>query len=133
MFVVWLNNSPFFFREDLLFGCYFLSSHWPRIASLYAELSAIASSPVVELNRAIAIAMAEGPEVGLAIVEGLACEPSLKGYHLLPSVRGDLLFRLGRFEEASAAFQDAAAQTQNRREQDLLGRRANDAANRRRR
>ena len=97
---------------------------WPRIASLYAELSAIAGSPVVELNRAIAVAMAEGPAAGLAIVDRLASEPALKGYHLLPSVQGDLLERLGRCEEARVAFDAAAALAGNQRERAFLRRRA---------
>jgi predicted RNA polymerase sigma factor len=82
----------------------------------------------VELNRAVAIGMAEGPEAGLSIVDGLAREPALKSYHLLPSVRGDLLHKLGRYAEARAAFEAAAALAGNRREHDLLLRRAADAA-----
>jgi RNA polymerase sigma factor (sigma-70 family) len=101
---------------------------WPRIAGLYAELAALVRSPIIELNRAVAIGMAEGPEAALAIVEHLAREPALKSYHLLPSVRGDLLHKLGRYEEARAAFEAAAAMTGNKREQDLLRRRAADAA-----
>jgi predicted RNA polymerase sigma factor len=91
---------------------------WPRIAALYAELAVVAPSPVVQLNRAVAVGMAEGPAAGLAIVEALADEPALKAYHLLPSVRGDLLFKLGRFDEARAAFETAAdpAGAGNRRE-----------------
>jgi RNA polymerase sigma factor (sigma-70 family) len=100
------------------------ATDWPRIASLYAELSAIAGSPVVELNRAIAVAMAKGPEAGLAIVDRLASEPSLKGYHLLPSVQGDLLEKLGRREEARVAFEAAAALAGNQRERAFLRRRA---------
>ena len=101
---------------------------WPRIAALYAELAAAAPSPVVELNRAIAIGLAEGPQAGLAIVDGLLGDPALKGYHLLPSVRGDLLCRLGRHAEAHAAFEAAAALAGNRRERDFLRRRAAEAA-----
>ena len=97
---------------------------WPRIAALYQLLAEIAPSPIVELNRAVAISMAEGPEAGLAIVDALAGEPSLKGYHLLPSVRGDLLFKLNRFDEASDEFERAAALTRNAREQNLLRKRA---------
>jgi RNA polymerase sigma factor (sigma-70 family) len=97
---------------------------WSRIAALYAELAAVVRSPVVELNRAVAVGMAQGPEVALAMVERLVGEPALKAYHLLPSVRGDLLHRLGRFEEARAAFEAAAALAGNKREQDLLKRRA---------
>ncbi|APO72616.1 RNA polymerase sigma factor protein (plasmid) [Rhizobium gallicum] len=102
---------------------------WSRIAGLYAELAAVVRSPIIDLNRAVAVGMAEGPEVALAIVDRLAREPALKGYHLLPSVRGDLLHRLGRYEEARAAFEAAAALAGNRREHDLLRRRAAEAAN----
>jgi predicted RNA polymerase sigma factor len=100
---------------------------WSRIAGLYAELAVAAPSPVIELNRAVAIGMAEGPEVALPIVDQLMQDPTLKGYHLLQSVRGDLLYRLGRFDEARAAFELAASLAGNRREHDLLKRRA-DAA-----
>jgi RNA polymerase sigma factor (sigma-70 family) len=102
---------------------------WPRIAGLYAELMALVRSPVVELNRAVAVGMAEGPEAALPIVDRLAHEPILKNYHLLGSVRGDLLQKLGRHEEARAAFEAAAALAGNKREQDLLRRRAAEAAN----
>jgi RNA polymerase sigma factor (sigma-70 family) len=101
---------------------------WSRIAELYAELAALVRSPVIELNRAIAVSMAESPQAGLAIVEGLLGEPALEGYHLLPSVRGDLLHKLGRYEEARVAFEAAAAIAGNRQEQDLLRRRAAEAA-----
>ena len=93
---------------------------WGRIAGLYAELMAISPSPVIELNRAVAVGMAFGPAAGLAVVDGLAGEPTLKGYHLLPSVRGDLLAKLGRFEEARAETERAAALTRNTRERELL-------------
>jgi RNA polymerase sigma factor (sigma-70 family) len=93
---------------------------WHRIAALYDALAQIAPSPVVELNRAVAVAMAFGPAAGLEIVDGLQDEPALRHYHLLPSVRGDLLFRLGRFEQARAEFARAATLTQNEREQALL-------------
>jgi RNA polymerase sigma factor (sigma-70 family) len=101
---------------------------WSRISGLYAELAALACSPVIELNRAVAVGMAEGPAAALVIVDGLAHEPALKTYHLLGSVRGDLLQKLGRFEEARAAFEAAAELAGNRREQDLLKRRAAEAA-----
>ena len=101
---------------------------WSRISGLYAELAALARSPVIELNRAVAVGMAEGPAAALAIVDRLAHEPALKTYHLLGSVRGDLLQKLGRFEEARAAFEAAAELAGNRREQDLLKRRAAEAA-----
>ena len=93
---------------------------WPRIASLYELLAQLAPSPVVELNRAVAVAMAFGPDAGLAIVDALTAEPSLQGYHLLPSVRGDLLVKLGRVDEARAEFERAAALTRNARERELL-------------
>jgi RNA polymerase sigma factor (sigma-70 family) len=100
------------------------STDWPRIVELYARLSALTRSPVVELNRAVAVAMVAGPAAGLEIVEALSELPALKRYHLLPSVRGDLLQRLGRFTEARAAFIAAAALTGNARERTLLERRA---------
>lgn len=93
---------------------------WTAIAALYGRLMALAPSPVVELNRAVAVALAEGPAAGLKLVEALAEEPALKDYHLLPSVRGDLLERLGRHEEARAEFARAAALTRNARERALL-------------
>lgn len=93
---------------------------WTAIAALYGRLMALAPSPVVELNRAVAVAMAEGPAAGLKLVEALAEEPALKDYHLLPSVRGDLLERLGRHEEARAEFARAADLTRNARERALL-------------
>ncbi len=96
---------------------------WPRIAGLYAELAALVRSPVIELNRAVAVGMAEGPASALAIVDRLADEPALRTYHLLPSVRGDLLQKLGRLDEARAAFEAAASLAGNKREQDLLRRR----------
>jgi RNA polymerase sigma factor (sigma-70 family) len=101
---------------------------WPRIAGFYVDLSAVVRSPVIDLNRAVAVGMAEGPEAGLSIVDRLMREPALKSYHLLPSVRGDLLHRLGRYEEARAAFEAAAALAANRREKNLLMRRAAAAA-----
>lgn len=104
------------------------ATDWPRISALYAELSKLARSPIVELNRAVAVGMADGPEAGLAMVDRLADEPALKNYHLLGSVRGDFLHRLGRHEEACAAFAAAAELAGNRREQDLLRRRAAAAA-----
>ncbi|HEX2642741.1 MAG TPA: RNA polymerase sigma factor [Thermoanaerobaculia bacterium] len=97
---------------------------WPRIAALYAALAQLMPSPIVELNRAVAVAMAFGPAAGLEIVDTLTSEPSLKGYHLLPSVRGDFLAKLGRFEEARAELEKAASLTRNNRERDLLLERA---------
>jgi RNA polymerase sigma-70 factor, ECF subfamily len=97
---------------------------WARIAALYEALAQLAPSPVVELNRAVALAMAFGPATGLELLDALASEPSLKGYHLLPSVRGDLLAKLGRFDEAHEEFQRAASLTRNERERTLLLERA---------
>ena len=93
---------------------------WARIASLYELLATVAPSPVVELNRAVALAMAFGPAVGLELIDTLTSEPALKSYHLLPSVRGDLLKKLGRFGEAREEFERAAALTHNERERKLL-------------
>jgi RNA polymerase sigma factor (sigma-70 family) len=97
---------------------------WGRIAALYEALAQLAPSPVVELNRAVALAMAFGPATGLELVEALASDPSLKSYHLLPSVRGDLLAKLGRYDEAREQFERAASLTQNERERTLLLERA---------
>jgi RNA polymerase sigma factor (sigma-70 family) len=93
---------------------------WKGIASLYDALARLTPSPIVELNRAVALAMAFGPAAGLELIDTLASEPSLKAYHLLPSVRGDFLFKLGRFAEAQAEFERAATMTQNARERELL-------------
>jgi RNA polymerase sigma-70 factor, ECF subfamily len=95
-------------------------TNWARIAVLYYALMQRTPSPIVELNRAVAVSMAFGPAAGLAIVDGLAEEPSLQSYHLLPSVRGDFLFKLGRLDEARAEFERAASLTKNAREQALL-------------
>jgi RNA polymerase sigma factor (sigma-70 family) len=99
-------------------------TNWERIAALYDALAQVAPSPIVELNRAVAVGMAFGAETGLEIVNTLTSEPSLKSYHLLPSVRGDLLAKLGRFSEACEEFKRAAALTQNTRERELLLERA---------
>jgi predicted RNA polymerase sigma factor len=93
---------------------------WGRIATLYAELARRAPSPIVELNRSVAVAMAFGPAAGLAIADSLVTEPALKGYHLLPAVRGDLLAKLGRVEEARAELERAAGMTRNERERAVL-------------
>ena len=93
---------------------------WERIAALYRDLARIVPSPVVELNRAVAVAMASGPAAGLALVDGLAAEPSLERYHLLPTVRGDLLAKLDRLDEARAEFERAASLTRNERERAVL-------------
>jgi RNA polymerase sigma factor (sigma-70 family) len=97
---------------------------WARIAALYETLARVAPSPIIELNRAVAVSMALGPAAALPIVDALATEPSLKTYHLLPSVRGDLLRKLGRLDEARTEFERAAALTRNARERDLLLERA---------
>jgi RNA polymerase sigma factor (sigma-70 family) len=101
---------------------------WARIVALYEALAQLTPSPVVELNRAVAVGMAFGPAAGLELVDALRAEPSLKKYHLLPSVRGDLLNKLGRFEEARAEFERAASLTRNTRERKLLLDRAAAAA-----
>jgi predicted RNA polymerase sigma factor len=93
---------------------------WPRIVALYDGLVELTQSPVVELNRAVAVSMAFGPAAGLEIVDGIADEPSLASYHLLPSVRGDLLEKLGRKDEARREFERAASIAQNARERELL-------------
>ncbi len=97
---------------------------WARIAALYEALAQLAPSPVVELNRAVALAMAFGPATGLELVDALTSDPSLEGYHLLPSVRGDLLAKLGRLDEAREEFERAASLTHNERERTLLLERA---------
>ncbi len=101
---------------------------WPRIVALYDELARVAPSPVVELNRAVAVSMASGPEPALEIADALRSDPSLKAYHLLPSVRGELLRRLGRFDEARTEFAKAASLTRNTRERQLLLDRAKECA-----
>jgi len=101
---------------------------WPRIAALYGVLARRVPSPVVELNRAVAVGMAHGPAAGLALVDALTSEPSLRSYHLLPSVRGDLLSKLGRLDEARVELERAASLTRNARERDLLLRRAAECA-----
>jgi predicted RNA polymerase sigma factor len=99
---------------------------WTRIAALYQALAAIQPSPVVELNRAVAVSMAEGPEAGLAILDRIAAEPAMKTYHLLPAAQGDMLEKLGRGAEARAAFERAAAMTRNERERAVMIKRAAD-------
>jgi predicted RNA polymerase sigma factor len=93
---------------------------WPRIVALYDGLAALTGSPVVELNRAVAVTMAFGPEAGLELVDSLANEPALGSYHLLPSVRGDFLLRLGRLAEAREEFERAADLCENEPERELL-------------
>jgi RNA polymerase sigma factor (sigma-70 family) len=99
---------------------------WPRIVALYDALVEVTQSPVVELNRAVAVSMAFGPEAGLELVDALAEEPALRSYHLLPGVRGDLLARLGRYDEARRELERAASLTQNMRERELLLARSRD-------
>ena len=106
----------------------FEDTDWPAIASLYRQLAAQTGSPVVELNRAVAVSMAEGPRAGLSLVDALVDAPALAQYHLLASVRGDLLERLGRGEEARAEFLRAASMTHNARDRALLLERASRAA-----
>ncbi len=96
------------------------ATDWRRLAALYGELARLAPSPIVELNRAVAVGLAEGPAAGLAVVDALLGEPSLQRYHLLPSVRGDLLYKLGRFDEAKAEFERAAEWAGNARERTML-------------
>ncbi|WP_281081337.1 RNA polymerase sigma factor [Variovorax paradoxus] len=97
---------------------------WGRIAALYDALAQLAPSPIVELNRAVALSMAFGPAAGLEVADALLAEPALQGYHLLPTVRGDLLFKLGRLDEARREFERAAGLTRNGREKALLAARA---------
>ncbi|MFA5901554.1 MAG: RNA polymerase sigma factor [Hyphomicrobium sp.] len=104
------------------------ATDWASIVGYYGELAQIMPSPIVELNRAVALAMHMGPDAGLRIVDALRDEPLLKDYHLLPSVRGDLLAKLGRTDEARAEFERAAAMTQNARERSLLLKRAAECA-----
>ena len=101
---------------------------WARIAALYGQLAQISPSPVIELNRAVAVSMASGPAEGLELVDRLQNDPALRSYHLLPSVRGDFLKKLGRLEEARAEFERAASMTRNVREQELLLQRARECA-----
>ncbi|WKA28289.1 RNA polymerase sigma factor [Bradyrhizobium roseum] len=128
-----LSGGPGFYAlQAAIVACHATAAtpdetQWPRIADLYGRLASLVRSPVIELNRAVAIGMAEGPAVALAIVDGLAGERALKNYHLLESVRGDLLCKLGRPAEARAAFETAAALAGNKREQELLRRRAAEA------
>jgi RNA polymerase sigma-70 factor, ECF subfamily len=103
---------------------------WAAIVALYGELARLTPSPVVELNRAVAVSMASGPAAALSLVDAIVSEPALKNYHLLPSVRGDLLMKLGRFDEARPEFERAASLTRNARERDLLLGRAGDAQRR---
>jgi RNA polymerase sigma-70 factor, ECF subfamily len=103
------------------------STDWPRIISLYAALARVTPSPIVELNRAVAVSMAEGPAAGLAIVDAIASEPALASYPHLPAVRGDLLVKVGRFDEATRELERAASLTKNARDRKLLLGRAAEA------
>ncbi|MFF4261268.1 RNA polymerase sigma factor [Streptomyces virginiae] len=118
------GNGPYAVQAAIA-GCHaaavrYEDTDWPRIAALYGRLVQLIPSPVVELNRAVAVSMAEGPAAALPLVDALAREPALRAYHLLPSVRGDLLERLGRSEEARAEFERAASLTRNAQERTLL-------------
>ncbi|MFE5865298.1 RNA polymerase sigma factor [Streptomyces virginiae] len=118
------GNGPYSVQAAIA-GCHaaavrYEDTDWPRIAALYGRLVQLIPSPVVELNRAVAVSMAEGPAAALPLVDALAREPALLAYHLLPSVRGDLLERLGRNEEARAEFERAASLTRNAQERTLL-------------
>jgi RNA polymerase sigma factor (sigma-70 family) len=123
------GGGGFYALQAAIVACHARASkpedtNWHRIASLYAELAALIRSPVIELNRAVAVGMAEGPAAGLAIVDALIAASELTDYHLLPTVRGDLLEKLGRHDEARAAFEAAARLAANTREQQMLERRA---------
>ncbi len=122
------GNGPYSVQAAIA-GCHaaavrYEDTDWPRITALYGRLVRLVPSPVVELNRAVAVSMAEGPRAALPLVDALAEEPALRAYHLLPSVRGDLLERLGRPQEARAEFERAASLTRNAQERSLLLRRA---------
>ncbi|MFB7183098.1 RNA polymerase sigma factor [Streptomyces sp. NPDC056257] len=122
------GNGPYSVQAAIA-GCHaaavrYEDTDWPRITALYGRLVRLVPSPVVELNRAVAVSMAEGPQAALPLVDALAEEPALRAYHLLPSVRGDLLERLGRPQEARAEFERAASLTRNAQERSLLLRRA---------
>ena len=110
-----IPNTPWVAPEE---------TDWARMVALYDELARLTPSPIVELNRAVAVARASGPAAGLAIVDALRSAKALEGYHLLPTVRGDLLFKLGRFDEARVEIERAAALTLNARERTLLLERA---------
>jgi RNA polymerase sigma factor (sigma-70 family) len=127
------GRAGFYALQAAIVACHARASgaadtDWRAIAGLYEELSALVRSPVIELNRAVAVGMAEGPGAGLAIVDRLTEAAELRNYHLLPTVRGDLLERLGRHEEARAAFESAAQLSGNKCEQEMLKRRAATAA-----
>jgi RNA polymerase sigma factor (sigma-70 family) len=127
------GETGFYVLQAMIVACHAEAesadaTDWRRIASLYGRLAARARSPVIELNRAVAVGMAEGPAAGLEIIERIADEPALKNYHLLAGVRGDLLQKLGRHDEARAAFEAAAQLAGNRRDRDLMARRAREVS-----
>jgi len=125
-----LGGEPgFYFLQAAIAACHARArtgseTDWGRIVALYERLARVAPSPVVELNRAVAVGMARGPAAGLEAVDVLTSEPALRGYHLLPSVRGDLLVKLGRLAEARGEFERAASLTRNAQERKLLLERA---------
>jgi len=126
------QNGPYVLQA-LIAACHAMAfrpeeTDWRRIVALYSILAKVAPSPVVELNRAVAVSMADGPQAGLDLVDQLAREPALASYHLLPSVRGDLLSKLGRGREAQAEFERAAALARNERERQLSALRAESAS-----
>jgi RNA polymerase sigma factor (sigma-70 family) len=126
------GGTGFYALQAAIVACHARSeiaadTDWSRIAALYGQLASLVRSPVIELNRAVAVGKADGAAAGLALADRLCDEPGLKGYHLLPSVRGDFLFRLGRYEDARRAFEQAAALAGNKREQGLLRRRIAEA------
>jgi RNA polymerase sigma factor (sigma-70 family) len=127
-----VERGPYVLQAQIA-GCHGCATtpdqtNWAEIAALYGELAQVTPSPVVELNRAVAVSMASGPAAGLELVDRLQSDPALKNYHLLPSVRGDLLKKLGRIEEARVEFESAASMTRNEREKTLLLARARECA-----
>jgi len=126
------GGNGFYALQAAIVACHSLAptpedTDWRHIASLYGDLATLFPSPIIELNRAVAVSMVDGPEQGLLLLEGLRDAPQLEGYHLLPSVRGDFLQKLGRHDDARAEFEMAADLAGNRRERDLLKRRAGEA------
>ncbi len=127
-----VGDGPYSLQAAIA-GCHaravrFEDTDWAAIADLYGRLMVLTPSPVVELNRAVAVSMSDGPAAGLKLVDALAVDSALKDYHLLPSVRGDLLERLGRGDEARAEFERAASMTRNARDRELLLAKASRAA-----
>jgi predicted RNA polymerase sigma factor len=127
------GESGFYVLQAMIVACHAEAesadaTDWRRIASIYGRLAARVRSPVIELNRAVAVGMAQGPAAGLEIIERIADDPALKNYHLLDCVRGDLLQKLGRHDEARAAFEAAAQLAGNRRDRNLMERRAREVS-----